>query len=123
LLSGLHGDFATHGVGSGAYRYVTTDQVRFYLADTSEPIPLADISPLALSEIFRDIDLFVSVCTIGNNPTWEQPDADDRYERYWRSYNTGELSNTARSAPLMTGSCASRAPCAATRSTWDRAAS
>ena len=95
LLSGLHGDFATHGVGSGAYRYVTTDQVRFCLADTSEPIPLADIPPLALSEVFRDIDLFVSVCTIGNNPTWEEPDADDRYERYWRSYNTAELSNTA----------------------------
>jgi Domain of unknown function (DUF4132) len=94
-ISGLAGDVATHCTESGAFRYVTTDQVRFYPADNNEPIPLADIPPLVLSEIFRDIDLFVGVCTIGNNPTWEDRGPDDRYLRYWRSYNAGELSKTA----------------------------
>jgi hypothetical protein len=94
-ISGLRGDIATHGTESGAFRYIATDQVHFYPADNSEPIPLPDIPPLVLSEIFRDIDLFVGVCTIGNEPTWEDRGTDDRYERYWRSYNTGELSKTA----------------------------
>jgi hypothetical protein len=58
------------------------------------PIPLADIPLLVLSEIFRDIDLFVGVCTIGNDPTWDDGGPDNRHRTYWRSYNTGKLSET-----------------------------
>lgn len=94
-ISGLDGDVAAHCTESGAFRYVTTDQVRFYPADNNEPIPLAGIPPLVLSEIFRDIDLFVGVCTIGNDPTWEDRGPGDRHRRYWRSYNTWKLSETA----------------------------
>jgi len=31
-----------------------------------------------------------------NNPTWEDAGPDDRRRTYWRSYNTGKLSETAR---------------------------
>ena len=116
-ISGIGQDPETDASESGAFRYVATDQVRFYpaalpgnvahasgegyahddLAAVADgPIPLAGIPPLLLSEIFRDIDLFVGVCTIGNDPTWDDRGPDDRHRTYWRSYNTGELSETAR---------------------------
>jgi hypothetical protein len=115
-ISGIGRDYETDAAESGAFRYVTTDQVRFYpvtpssnVAHTTgggyaqddlatvadEPIPLADVPPLVLSEIFRDIDLFVGVCTIGNDPTWEDRGPNDHYRTYWRTYNTGKLSETA----------------------------
>jgi hypothetical protein len=115
-LGGLGRDFETDGTESGAFRYIATDQVRFYPAASPDnvahasgegharddiaavadgPIPLADIPPLVLSEIFRDIDLFVGVCSIGNDPTWEDGGPDDRHRTYWRLYNTGRLSETA----------------------------
>jgi hypothetical protein len=115
-ISGIGRDYETDAVESGAFRYVATDQVRFYPATPSGnvahtsgegyaqddlaavadgPIPLADVPPLVLSEIFRDIDLFVGVCTIGNDPTWDDRGPDDRHRAYWRSYSTGKLSETA----------------------------
>jgi Domain of unknown function (DUF4132) len=99
-ITGVGQDPETEAIDSGAFRYVATDQARFYpgsaAAVAEGPIPLADIPPLVLSEIFRDVDLFVGVCTIGNNPTWEDAGPDDRRRTYWRSYNTGKLSETAR---------------------------
>ena len=116
-IGGLGRDYETDGTESGTFRYITTDQVRFYPAVSPDnvvdgpgegyaldgtaavadgPVPLAGIPPLVLSEIFRDIDLFVGVCTIGNDPTWEDSGPDDRHRTYWRLYNTGKLSETAR---------------------------
>ncbi len=49
----------------------------------------------------RDIDLFVGVASIGNDPTWydgaHQYDEArrDRHCDYWHSYSFGELSTTA----------------------------
>lgn len=77
-VSGIGQDPDIDGTDSGAFRHITTDQVRFYpagspgtAAPATRSIPLADIPPLVLSEIFRDVDLFVGVCTIGNDPTWD----------------------------------------------------
>ena len=101
-ISGIGQDPEIDGTDSGAFRHVTTGQVRFYpagspgnAAPAPGPIPLADIPPLVLSEIFRDVDLFVGVCTIGNDPTWDDAGPDGRRQAYWRSYNTGELGETA----------------------------
>ena len=101
-VSGIGQDPDIDGTDSGAFRHITTDQVRFYpagspgtAAPATRSIPLADIPPLVLSEIFRDVDLFVGVCTIGNDPTWDDAGPDGRHQAYWRSYNTGDLSVTA----------------------------
>ncbi|WP_406272971.1 DUF4132 domain-containing protein [Nocardia sp. NBC_00881] len=77
--------------GSPSYRYVYGDQIRFYPIDAPvvtahmsdgdygmrlragvvpvEPVPLETVPPLVLSEIFRDVALFVGVSTVGNDPT------------------------------------------------------
>jgi hypothetical protein len=77
--------------GSGINLYLLTDQVRFY-RDRS-PARLAEIPPIAFSEIMRDVDLFVGVTSIGNDPTWV-----DRGEgfghQYWQSFAFGDLSQS-----------------------------
>jgi hypothetical protein len=101
-ISGIGQNPELDGTDQGAFRYVTTDQVRFYpaaspadAAPAPEPAPLADVPPLVRSEIFRDVDLFVAVCTIGTDSTWDDAGPDGRRQTYWRSYNTGALSQTA----------------------------
>ena len=52
--------------------------------------------PLVFSEAMRDIDLFVGVASVGNDPTWSDGGPRGRHRDYWRSYSFGELSETAR---------------------------
>jgi hypothetical protein len=102
---------------SQVYLRIATDQVRFYRSDMQEsaaepgdgsarrgrsskssepePVPLATIPPLVFSEIMRDVDLFVSVASVGNDPTWQDGGPGGRFRDYWRSYSFGELSGTA----------------------------
>ena len=59
-------------------------------------MPLDQVPPLALSEILRDVDLFVGVASVGNDPTWSDGGPEGRYREYWQTYSFGELSNTAQ---------------------------
>lgn len=100
----------------GTYLYLTTDQVRFYPlgaagnkahamggiyssegSDRPEnhPLPLTEIPPLVLSEVLRDVDLFVGVSSVGNDPSWNDGGQVARYRDYWDSYSFGELSASA----------------------------
>ena len=42
----------------------------------------------------RDVDLFVSVCSVGNDPTWADS-GENRAHEYWRQWSFGDLSATA----------------------------
>lgn len=122
----LRAEFWTESLGteygidtneSGSYLYLSTDQVRFYPitaaansahvgggsyessgADRVEnhPIPLEQIAPIVFSEILRDVDLFVGVTSIGNDPNWTDGGAQGRYNDYWRGYSFGELGTSAQ---------------------------
>jgi hypothetical protein len=82
------------GFGSGVASHVFTDQVRFYSRDSApEPMPLADVPPLVFSEVMRDVDLFVGVASIGNDPNWM--DGGDQVGSYWHQYSFGELSQSS----------------------------
>jgi hypothetical protein len=91
-LAGVGGE---HG-GAGGYAYISTDQVRFYERDSSDPLPLTEIPPLVFSEIMRDVDLFVGVASVGNDPNWADGGPQGRYVDYWQSYSFGDLSATAQ---------------------------
>jgi hypothetical protein len=108
-----------YGVDSnetGTYYYLATDQVRFYPADAPlhyghgygggfyegwnntrrvEPVALDKIPPLVFSEIMRDVDMFVGVCSIGNDPSWAD-NGRERHNDYWHSYSFGDLSASAK---------------------------
>lgn len=115
LTEPIGDNYDTDATASGAYLYLATDQVRFYPIDTVqhwgrnfqdyqqatnlaqhfEPIPLENIPPLVLSEIMRDVDLFVGVCSVGNDPAWiDNGRAENR--DYWYSYSFGDLTETAK---------------------------
>ncbi|MCR9202809.1 MAG: DUF4132 domain-containing protein [Planctomycetaceae bacterium] len=77
-------------------RYVSTDQVRFYRpADSETLLPLADVPAMVFSEIMRDVDLFVGVASVGNDPNWADGGPEGVYREYWQDYAFGELSATA----------------------------
>jgi hypothetical protein len=118
-IEGLGDDFGVDTNDSGVYLRLTTDQVRFYrdaastnfahaggggyggnatgpgTNNVNEPLPLDQIPPLVFSEIMRDVDLFVGVASIGNDPTWQDGGPQGRYRDYWQGYSFGELSGTA----------------------------
>jgi len=121
-IEGAGDDYNSDANEAGTYLRVTTDQVRFYPIDAAvnraqagsgvygpsynwqlrrpnnepTPIPLEQIPPLVFSEVMRDVDLFVGVASVGNDPTWEDGGPDHRYRTYWYSYSFGELSATAQ---------------------------
>ena len=44
----------------------------------------------------RDVDLFVGVASVGNDPNWADGGPQGRYRDCWNDYAFGELSATAR---------------------------
>ncbi|GAB7184239.1 hypothetical protein ATKI12_4070 [Kitasatospora sp. Ki12] len=116
----IHGEgdeYEDNTTESGSYLRLTTDQVRFYPIDAPEneadcygseyrmwpkagaepvePVPIAEVPPLVLSEVLRDVDLFVGVASIGNDPAWQDGGPAGRFRDYWNSYGFGELGQGA----------------------------
>jgi hypothetical protein len=87
---------------AGIFLYITTDQVRFYRDGSLVPSLLAEVPPLTFSELMRDVDLFVGVCSVGNDPTWTDGGLGGFGRQYWQAYSFGELfpSAEARRAVL-----------------------
>jgi hypothetical protein len=78
---------------SGISLYLSTDQVRFLRGE--ETRPLRDIPAQVFSEVMRDVDLFVGVCSIGNDPAWQDRGEIEGGGVYWTHYSFGELSASA----------------------------
>ncbi|MEU0985523.1 DUF4132 domain-containing protein [Streptomyces sp. NPDC005953] len=106
---------------SGAYQRIATDQVRFYPLEAAhnwahvgggayaqraywrkdgapilDPLPLHAVPELVLSEVLRDVDLFVGVASVGNDPTWQDGGPGGHFRDYWQSFAFGDLSRTAQ---------------------------
>jgi hypothetical protein len=117
-VEGIGTNYGADTNDTGTFLYLTTDQVRFYRIDATEnrahasgggysaprwngagnaePLPLEQIPPLVFSEIFRDVDLFVGVASVGNDPTWIDSGGEVRYRDYWHSFSFGELGESAK---------------------------
>jgi hypothetical protein len=111
-VEGIGDDYGTDTNDSGAYLHLATDQVRFYEIGAAqreahaggggysagwnradaEPVPLDRVPPLVLSEILRDVDLFVGVASVGNDPQWSDGGPQGRHVDYWNRYSFGDLS-------------------------------
>lgn len=78
---------------TGIYNYVSTDQVRFYRNEIQ--LNMIDVPPLLFSEVMRDVDLFVGVASVGNDPNWRNGGLQD-YRNYWESYSFGDLTEVAK---------------------------
>ena len=72
----------------GVYECVATAELAFY---KKKRVNLKQVDPLVLSEIMRDVDLFVGVASIGNDPDWR-----DRNDLYWLDSGFGDLSELSK---------------------------
>jgi len=54
--------------GAGINLFITSDQVRFYRE--GKEISLDDVPAIVYSEVMRDVDLFTSVCALGDDEGW-----------------------------------------------------
>lgn len=112
------GEYGEDTTESGSYLRLRTDQVRFYPLDAPEnsahcyggeyrmwlgpdenpvePLPLTGIPSIVLSEVLRDVDLFVGVASVGNDPAWQDGGPGGRFQEYWTSYGFGDLTETAQ---------------------------
>jgi hypothetical protein len=127
---GLRAELWVEGIGdnyggdtteSGAFLRLQTDQVRFYeigaaqryaqasgggytpgrnTAD-AEPVPLENVPPFVLSEILRDVDLFVGVASVGNDPNWSDGGPDGRHVDYWNRFSFGDLSANGQTRKIV----------------------
>lgn len=95
----LQAAFATQGIYLGVHSkmhgsaHATTNAVTFLRK--KKAVPLTEVPEIVFSEVMRDIDMFVGVTSIGNDPTWYDKGGEEG-GRYWRSYAFGDLSVTAK---------------------------
>lgn len=120
-VEGAGSDYRTDANESGTYLHLTTDQVRFYRPNAAqlhaqsgsgtyapaygqtadEPIPLEQVPPLVFSEIMRDVDLFVGVASVGNDPTWNDGGPGGQHRDYWQHYAFGDLGVSAANRKVI----------------------
>lgn len=81
---------------AGIWHYVATDQVRFVKTANDQVCNLIDVPVIVFSEVMRDVDLFVGVASVGNDPTWSDSGGVPAYRDYWQSYSFGDLSELAK---------------------------
>ena len=84
---------------SGVALYLSTDQVRFYSTEDpseDEPRALLDVPALVFSEVMRDVDLFVGVASIDNDPGWSDQGDGTGHVDYWQNFSFGELGAAAK---------------------------
>jgi hypothetical protein len=56
---------------------------------------MEQVPPLIFSETMRDVDLFVGVTSVGNDPRWSDGGPNGRYRNYWENFSFGDLSPSA----------------------------
>ncbi|MFG2082705.1 DUF4132 domain-containing protein [Micromonospora tulbaghiae] len=72
-----------------------TDQL-FFIRGERLPVPLAEVPAVVLSEVMRDVDLFVAAAGVGADPDWYDGGPAGRYRDYWAQSSFGELAPTGR---------------------------
>ena len=74
----------------------SSDRVSFHrTGDRARvPVPLQEVPVLVFSEAMRDVDLFISVASIGLDPHWADH-GENAYLEYWQEFSFGELTETS----------------------------
>jgi hypothetical protein len=75
------------------FLYLSSDQVRFGRS-------LKEVPPVIFSEIMRDVDLFVGVASVMNDPTWRATGPQSHLD-YWNQWSFGALSENAKTRRLV----------------------
>jgi hypothetical protein len=71
------------------FNYLITGGVQFTTA-------LDKVPPIVFSEVMRDVDLFVGVATVANDPEWDAAGIKQAWSQYWHEAAWGSLAPVAR---------------------------
>ncbi|MET8308249.1 DUF4132 domain-containing protein [Micromonospora sp. NPDC005173] len=74
---------------------MSTDQLRITREDRT-PVPLEQVPAVVLSEVMRDVDLFVAAAGVGSDPNWYHGGPQGRYRDYWARNSFGDLTPPGR---------------------------
>ena len=97
---GLHVEYHVEVVEDGQRTdlsvalHLASDQVRF-LDNQLQPVELEGLDPIVLSELMRDVDLFVAITSVANDPEWTDGGPEGRHGGYWREWAFGDLGQSA----------------------------
>ncbi|MGB0868853.1 MAG: DUF4132 domain-containing protein [Flavobacteriales bacterium] len=81
---------------AGIWLYISTDQVKFK-NEEGQAMDLVNVPKMVFTEIMRDVDLFVGVASVGNDPQWMDNNGERQESRnYWESYSFGNLTEIAK---------------------------
>lgn len=81
---------------AGIWHHIATDQVKFKNQE-GVVMDLVDVPKIVFTEIMRDVDMFVGVCSVGNDPQWMDNNGERQANRdYWTSYSFGDLNEIAK---------------------------
>lgn len=72
---------------NGIFYFLTTHRLSIVDDKKHEAVPLEKLSAIIFSELMRDVDLFVSVANVGNDPDWEYRANNN----LWEQCSFGEL--------------------------------
>jgi hypothetical protein len=80
--------------------HCTTAEVRFIRIADVESVALREVASIVFSEAMRDVDLFVSVSSVGADRNWPEHGRGDagseRFDAYWSLYSEAPLQAMAR---------------------------
>ena len=87
---------------AGIWKYVVSGHLQF-IGRNNIVIELVDVPPIVFSEVMRDLDLFMAVCSVGNDPEWlELAIANqDAHRYYWEKDAFGQLNERAKSRKVL----------------------
>ena len=74
------------------YELAVVSKIQFKDIVNDKILSLNEINKTIFSETMRDVDLFISICTIGIEENWK----DEKYFRYWNEYSNLNLSEIAK---------------------------
>ena len=89
LTIGWGGDPVGDECNGVFYSYITMKDVTF-----SKQIN--EIPPIVFSEILRDLDLFVSVASIGVDPNWNSRQSNPLMADYWSKFTNADITESGR---------------------------
>jgi len=100
VQASLEVDPVDHKKDDFIFTYLVTGELRFHAVGDGvlwdHPLALEEVPPVVFSEVLRDVDLFVGVSSVANEPGFSEADIKQSWRRYWTDNVWGELAPLAR---------------------------
>lgn len=100
VQASLEVDPVDHKKDDFIFNYLVTGELRFHAVGDGvlwdHPLTLEEVPPVVFSEVLRDVDLFVGVSSVANEPGFSAADIKQSWRTYWTDNVWGELAPLAR---------------------------